>query len=44
MNNDDVKRNLSKSFDIDIELNSLAYIYIGPLIRIQYEYIKNESL
>ena len=44
MNNDDVKSNLSKSFAIDKESNFLAYIYIGPLIRIYSEYIKNETL
>ena len=44
MNNDDVKNNLSKSFSFNKELNFLAYIYVGPLIRLSSEYIKNESL
>jgi len=46
MNNDDVKINLSKSFVIEKELNFLTYIYIGPLIRVNFdsECIKNESL
>ena len=44
MNNDDVKNNLSKSFAFDKELNFLSYIYVGPFIRLNSEYIKNESL
>jgi len=45
INNADIKNYLSKSFAFDKkELNLLSYIYIGPLIRLNYEHIKNESL
>ena len=44
MNNEDVKNNLSKSFDIDEESNILTYIYVCCLIRVRNGLIKNESL
>ena len=44
MDNYDVKNNLSKSFVFDKELNFLSYNYVGVLIRLKYDFIKNESL
>ena len=44
MNNEDVKKYLSKSFDIVEEKNILTYIYTSALIRVRNDLIKNESL
>ena len=44
MNNEDVKKYLSKSFDIVEEKNILTYIYTCALIRVRNDLIKNESL
>ena len=44
MNNDVVKKYLSKSFEINGESNVLSYIYICPLIRMSNNLIKKEPL